>query len=161
MNYERPVASSKEQTFSKRKWSALPVRFWGCLACSSRRRAHVPWLAIKFAILQSARLAHIWEHDSKESSLPCHMVFPSEGKQFSSILKKTLCSSASILAVTGSIIASVPSNICHKERKKIWNRFNPFRKHIGNYLWSNEFCVRFAETDWSCYLLFYRGTYSR
>lgn len=90
------------------------------------------------AILQSARFAHVWEHDSKESSLLCHMVFPSEGKEFSSILKKTLGSSGSILAITGSKNASTLTNIYCKERKKILNRFNPFRKQVEtkvrNYL---------------------------
>ena len=101
----------------------------------------------KICYFAIACLARIWEQDSKESILPCHLVFPGGGKEFSSILKKTPCSSASILVITGSINASVPSNICYKETQE--------------KAWSSEFCARFAEIDWTCYLLFYRQTYSR
>ena len=72
----------------------------------------------KICYFAIARLARIWEQDSKESILPCHLVFPGGGKEFSSILKKTPCSSASILVITGSINASISSNICYKERQK-------------------------------------------
>ena len=114
----KPAEINRTNLFFNREWSAPPIRFWVCLACSSWRRAQVPWLVIKFVILQLARLAHIWDHDSKESILPCHLVFPGEGKEFSSILKKKPCSSASILVITGSINVGISGNICYKERQK-------------------------------------------
>ena len=72
----------------------------------------------KICYFAIARLARIWEQDSKESILPCHLVFPGGGKEFSSILKKTPCSSASILVITDSINAGISGNICYKERQK-------------------------------------------